>query len=73
VEIPDIRQESLLFCWLIEAAKSGKGNAMRKGVDHDIMDVYNNPGNEMKTKSQMHRMTHASRAFAYFVWETFEL
>jgi small subunit ribosomal protein S7 len=68
VEVPYIRQQSLVFRWLIDAAKSRKGKAMRDALGQEIIDAYNNTGNVVKKKSEMHRMAQANRAFAHFVW-----
>ena len=68
VEIPYVRQQSLVFRWLIDAAKSRKGKAMREALGQEIIDAYNNTGNVVKKKSEMHRMAQANRAFAHFVW-----
>jgi small subunit ribosomal protein S7 len=68
MEVPYIRQQGLVFRWLIEAAKSRKGKAMGEALGQEIIDAYNNTGNVVKKKTEMHRMAQANRAFAHFVW-----
>lgn len=68
VEVPYIRQQSLVFRWLVEAAKSRKGKNMRESLGQEMVDAYNNTGSVVKKKTEMHRMAQANRAFAHFVW-----
>ncbi|MDR2806662.1 MAG: 30S ribosomal protein S7 [Puniceicoccales bacterium] len=68
VEVPYVRQQSLVFRWLVEAAKSRKGKGMREALGQEIIDAYNNAGNVVKKKVEIHRMAQANRAFAHFVW-----
>ncbi|MDE6575960.1 MAG: 30S ribosomal protein S7 [Opitutales bacterium] len=68
VEVPYVRQQSLVFRWLVESAKFRKGKAMREALGQEIVDAYNNTGNVVKKKAEMHRMAQANRAFAHFVW-----
>jgi small subunit ribosomal protein S7 len=68
VEVPYVRQQSLVFRWLVETSKSRKGKAMREALGQEIIDAYNNTGNVVKKKAEMYRMAQANRAFAHFVW-----
>jgi small subunit ribosomal protein S7 len=68
VEVPYVRQQSLVFRWLVDASKGRKGKAMREALGQEIIDAYNNTGNVVKKKAEMYRMAQANRAFAHFVW-----
>jgi small subunit ribosomal protein S7 len=57
VEIPSVRQQSLVFRWLTDVAKSRKGKAIREALGQEIIDAYNNTG-----------MAQANRALGHFVW-----
>lgn len=68
VEISFERQESLGLRWLVAAAQSRKGVAMREALAAEIIDAYNNTGTVVKKKEDTHKMAQANRAFAHLRW-----
>ncbi len=68
VEIFFERQESLALRWLVAAAGSRKGLAMREALAAEIIDAYNNAGTVVKKKEDTHKMAQANRAFAHLRW-----
>jgi small subunit ribosomal protein S7 len=68
VEISFERQESLALRWIVDAAGSRKGIAMREALASEIIDAYNNTGTVVKKKEDTHKMAQANRAFAHLRW-----
>jgi small subunit ribosomal protein S7 len=68
VEISFERQESLALRWIVDAAGSRKGTAMREALASEIIDAYNNTGSVVKKKEDTHKMAQANRAFAHLRW-----
>ena len=67
MEVPYQRQVGLAFRWLVQAANKRKG-AMVEGLANEIIDAYNNVGEVVKKKEEVHRMAQANRAFAHLRW-----
>lgn len=67
MEVPYQRQVGLAFRWLVQAANKRKG-AMLEGLASEIIDAYNNTGEVVKKKDEVHRMAQANRAFAHLRW-----
>lgn len=67
MEVPYQRQIGLAFRWLVLAADKRKGS-MAEGLASELLDAYNNTGEVVKKKEEVHRMAQANRAFAHFRW-----
>lgn len=67
VELSYERQQSLAYRWIRDAARSRRGS-MKENLASEILDAYNNTGNVVKKKDDMHRMAQANRAFAHLRW-----
>ena len=67
MEVPYQRQIGLAFRWLVLAADKRKGT-MAEGLANELLDAYNNTGEVVKKKEEVHRMGKANRAFAHFRW-----
>lgn len=65
VEIPHERQQALAFKWMIMSAKGRKGICMADALAQEIIDAYNNTGNVVKKKEEIHKMAQSNRAFAH--------
>ena len=68
IEVRPERRIQLALRWMIEAARSGKGRAMNEKLAEEFMNAFNNTGNAVKKKADMHRMADANRAFAHLSW-----
>lgn len=62
------RKEMLAMRWIIAAARSRKGTDMASLLADEIVAAYNEEGEAMKTKQNVHKMAEANRAFAHFKW-----
>lgn len=67
-EVREERRFMLAFRWIIDAAKSKKGKAMRFKLADELMQAANNEGSAVKKKEDTHRMAEANKAFAHFAW-----
>jgi small subunit ribosomal protein S7 len=52
--------------WIIQAARSKKGQLMAEKLAGEIISASKNEGEAIKKKQNTHRMAEANRAFAHF-------
>ena len=62
------RQQSLAFCWLINACRAAGGRPMSARLADELMAAYRKEGLAMKKRDDTHRMADANKAFAHFAW-----
>jgi small subunit ribosomal protein S7 len=67
-EVKGKRREALAIRWVIEVSRKKKGAAMAKKLAKELTDAYNNIGDAVKKKEDMHKVAEANRAFAHFAW-----
>ena len=65
-EVKGQRQSHLTLMWFVAAARSRKGMSMEDRIALELMDAYNNTGNAVKKREDVHKMADANRAFAHF-------
>lgn len=69
-QIPrEVRAERRFFLackWIIEGARSRKGQPMAERLAQELMEASKNEGSAIKKKQNTHRMAEANRAFAHF-------
>lgn len=68
VEVRPERRVALALRWMIDAARGGKGKAMNVKLAEEFINAFNNTGNAVKKKADVHRMAEANRAFAHMAW-----
>jgi small subunit ribosomal protein S7 len=67
LEIPFERQQGLALRWMVQAARARRGSMSEK-LAAEIVDAFNNSGNVVKKKDEMHKMAQSNRAFAHLRW-----
>jgi small subunit ribosomal protein S7 len=67
-EVKGKRREALAMRWIIEAAKKKKGKTMAERLGGEIIDAFNNAGDAVKKKEEIHKIAEANRAFAHLAW-----
>jgi len=67
-EVRPERRLSLALRWIIEAARSKKGSPMSERLAVELVSAYNNEGEAIKKRENVHKMAEANRAFAHFAW-----
>ena len=67
-EVKGARREALAMRWIIGAAKKRKGKTMAEKLAQELIDAYNNTGDAVKKKEEIHKVAEANRAFAHLAW-----
>ena len=68
VEVKSDRRYALAMRWLLTASRGRSGRPMRERLAAEIVDAFNNTGNTIKRKEDVHKMAEANRAFAHYRW-----
>jgi small subunit ribosomal protein S7 len=69
--VPPRRQFALSIRWLVENANKRSNSEYHTFADKlaaEIIDAYNETGNAIKKRDDVHRMAEANKAFAHFRW-----
>lgn len=66
VEVKSNRQMSLVFRWIIQAARDIKGKPMSKKLSSVLLEAASGAGPAVKKKEDAHKMAQANKAFAHF-------
>jgi len=64
-EVKGNRRMSLGIRWIINAAKSKKGKSMEERLTNELIQAFNNEGEAVKKRTNVHKMAEANRAFAH--------
>ena len=64
-EVKGNRRMSLGIRWIINAAKSKKGKSMEERLTNELIQAFNNEGEAVKKRINVHKMAEANRAFAH--------
>lgn len=65
IEVRPERKEALSMRWIINAARSHKGD-MAVALSTEIMDAFAKTGTAMKKRETLHKMAEANKAFAHY-------
>ncbi|AXN02189.1 SSU ribosomal protein S7p (S5e) [Candidatus Purcelliella pentastirinorum] len=68
VEIRLLRSNMLAMRWIISSARNSNGKSMIIRLVNELCDAYENKGNSIKKKEEIHRMAEANKAFAHYRW-----
>ena len=68
LEIPANRQGALAMRWIVSYARSRKGMDTCEALAIELMDAFNNTGNAIKKRDDVHKMANANKAFAHYRW-----
>jgi len=68
VDVRPTRRLSLAMCWLVEYARARGEKDFSKRLAGEILDAYNNRGNSIKKKEDVHRMAESNKAFSHYNW-----
>ena len=68
IEVDSARQLGLALRWLIQFSATRKGVPMRKALALEIIDAFNEQGNAIKKRDEVHKMAQANKAFAHYRW-----
>ena len=62
------RQKALAFRWILAACRGKKGKPMAIRLSTELLDAYKKEGAAMTTRTNVHKMAEANKAFAHFAW-----
>ncbi len=60
------RQNALTFRWIIDAARSKKGQPMHQKLATVVAEASQGLGDAIRKRDDMHRMAESNKAFAHF-------
>ncbi len=62
------RRLSLAMRWLVEYSRERGEKDYSKRLAAELLDAYNNRGNAIKKKEDVHKMADANKAFSHYNW-----
>ncbi len=65
VEVSSKRQQTLSIRWILQSARSKKGQPMYKALASEILEASQDSGNAVNKKKEVHKMAQANKAFAH--------
>jgi len=68
VDVRPSRRVALAMKWLIDYSRERGEKDMGKRLAGELIDAYNNRGNAIKKKEDVHRMAEANKAFSHYNW-----
>jgi small subunit ribosomal protein S7 len=68
VDVRPSRRLTLAMKWLIDYARERGEKDFAKRLAGEILDAYNNRGNAIKKREDVHRMAEANKAFSHYNW-----
>ena len=68
MEIRAERRQTLAIRWIVLFSRKRNEKTSIERLAGELMDAYNNSGNSVKKKEDMHRMAEANKAFAHYRW-----
>lgn len=68
VDVRPARRIALAINWIVTYARERGEKDMALRIAAELMDAYNNRGNAIKKKEDVHRMAEANRAFSHYNW-----
>lgn len=62
------RRLALAMRWLTEYSRARGEKTMSSRLAGELLDAYNNRGNSIKKREDVHKMAEANKAFAHYMW-----
>ena len=66
MEVKGDRKVHYARVWILDSARSKKGQSFDKKLASELVNAFNNEGDAMKKKQDAHQMAEANKAFAHF-------
>lgn len=67
-DVRPTRRLSLAMRWLVEYSRSRGEKDYAKRLAGELIDAYNNRGNAIKKREDVHKMADANKAFSHYNW-----
>jgi small subunit ribosomal protein S7 len=68
VDVRPSRRLALAMKWIVANARERGEKDFGKRLAAELVDAYNNRGNAIKKKDDVHRMAEANKAFSHYNW-----
>ena len=68
MEVRSTRAQALAFKWILSNSKKRNEKTQRERLANELIDAFENKGNSIKKKDEVHKMAEANRAFAHYRW-----
>lgn len=68
VDVRPTRRLTLAMRWLVEYSRARGEKDFAKRLAGELLDAYNNRGNSIKKKEDVHKMAESNKAFAHYNW-----
>ncbi len=68
VDVRPTRRLSLAMRWLVEYSRDRGEKDFAKRLAGELLDAFNNRGNAIKKREDVHRMAEANKAFSHYNW-----
>ncbi len=68
VDVRPSRRLALAMKWIVAQARERGEKDFGKRLAGELLDAYNNRGNSIKKKDDVHRMAEANKAFSHYNW-----
>lgn len=68
VDVRPSRRLALAMRWLIAYSRERGEKDYSRRLAGELLDAYNNRGNSIKKKDDVHRMAEANKAFSHYNW-----
>ncbi len=68
VDVRPSRRLALAMRWMVDYSRARGEKDFSKRLAGEILDAYNNRGNSIKKKEDVHRMADANKAFSHYNW-----
>ncbi len=60
------RGEALALKWIVEVARKKQGKSMQEFLSEEIMNAYNNMGDAIRKRDDVHKMAESNKAFSHY-------
>ncbi len=67
-QVPQKRQTSLAFRWILHAVRSKKGRPVHMKLADELVNAYKGEGDACKKRDDVHKMAEANKAFAHLAY-----
>ncbi|MBX2987391.1 MAG: 30S ribosomal protein S7 [Bdellovibrionaceae bacterium] len=67
-DVRPTRRLSLAMRWLVEYSRERGEKDYAKRLAGELIDAYNNRGNSIKKREDVHKMAEANKAFSHYNW-----
>lgn len=68
VDVRPSRRLALAMRWMVDYSRERGEKDFSKRLAGEILDAYNNRGNSIKKREDVHKMAESNKAFAHYNW-----